>query len=65
MSLEPAEILIYLIRVADQLKADLIVAATTRIQIDGERYPVEITQGRAIRADEHEETEDRVQRHDL
>ncbi len=50
--LELADILIYLIRTADQLGIDLIAAANDKIAINDERYPVEIVKGKAGRADD-------------
>ena len=50
--LELADILIYLIRTADQLDIDLIAAANDKITINRERYPVEKVKGKAGRADD-------------
>jgi NTP pyrophosphatase (non-canonical NTP hydrolase) len=52
--LELADILIYLIRTADQLDIDLIAAATDKIELNGQRYPVEKVYGKARRAEEYE-----------
>ncbi|MEA3241959.1 MAG: nucleotide pyrophosphohydrolase [Pseudomonadota bacterium] len=54
VSLELADILIYLIRIADQLDVDLIVAATDKIEINEKRYPAEKVRGKALRAEEYE-----------
>ena len=51
--LELADILIYLIRVADKLGVDLFEAATEKIAINEKRYPVELVSGRANRAEEY------------
>jgi NTP pyrophosphatase (non-canonical NTP hydrolase) len=48
--LELADILIYLIRTADQLGIDLIAAANDKIVINENRYPVEKVRGKAGRA---------------
>ncbi len=50
--LELADILIYLIRTADQLDIDLISAANDKIAINEKRYPVEKVKGKAGRADD-------------
>ncbi|WP_132970754.1 nucleotide pyrophosphohydrolase [Thiogranum longum] len=50
--LELADILIYLIRTADQLEIDLISAANDKIVINEERYPVEKVRGKAGRAED-------------
>ena len=54
VSLELADILIYLIRIADQLNVDLIAAATDKIEINEQRYPAEKVRGKAFRAEEYE-----------
>ncbi len=52
--LELADILIYLIRCADQLDVDLIAAAQDKIEINENRYPVEKVKGKARRAAEYD-----------
>lgn len=52
--LELADILIYLIRTADQLGVDLITAAEDKIAINEQRYPVEKVRGSAKRAGEYD-----------
>ncbi len=52
--LELADILIYLVRIADKLDIDLIAAATDKIAINEERYPAEKVHGDARRASEYE-----------
>jgi len=54
VSLELADILIYLIRIADQLDVDLIMAATDKIEINEKRYPADKVRGKALRAEEYE-----------
>ena len=52
--LELADILIYLIRTADQLDIDLLAAAREKIALNDKRYPVEKVKGLARRASEYE-----------
>ena len=53
VSLELADILIFLIRIADKLDIDLIQAAEEKISINETRYPVELVRGQAKRAEEY------------
>ena len=53
--LELADILIYLVRTADQLDIDLITAAGDKIALNEKRYPVEKVRGSARRASEYDE----------
>lgn len=53
VSLEMADILIYLIRTAERLDVDLIDAAWRKIDINNQRYPVEKVRGDARRANEY------------
>ena len=53
VALELADILIYLIRTADQLGIDLIDSAHKKIEINKTRYPIEKVLGRAKRASEY------------
>lgn len=52
--LELADILIYLLRIADKLDIDLMAAARDKIAINEERYPAERVRGDARRAGEYE-----------
>ncbi len=52
--LELADILIYLVRIADKLNIDLLAAAWEKIAINEERYPAEQVRGDARRANEYE-----------
>jgi len=52
--LELADILIYLIRTADQLDIDLVAAALDKIRINEQRYPVDKVHGKALRAEEYD-----------
>jgi len=51
---ELADILIYLIRIADKLGVDLIGAAEAKILINESRYPRDKVRGDARRAEEYE-----------
>jgi NTP pyrophosphatase (non-canonical NTP hydrolase) len=53
VSYELADVLIYLIRIADKLNVDLIAAASAKIEINETRYPVKQVKGDARRADEY------------
>ena len=54
LRLELADILIYLIRIADKLDVDLLAAARDKIAINEERYPADKVRGDARRASEYE-----------
>lgn len=45
VELELADVLIYLVRLADRLGVDLIAAAARKIAINGEKYPVDQAKG--------------------
>jgi NTP pyrophosphatase (non-canonical NTP hydrolase) len=47
VSLEMADVLIYLVRMADRLNIDLITAANEKITLNGEKYPADSSRGRA------------------
>ena len=53
--LELADILIYLIRIADKLGLDLVQAANEKIAINSDRYPADKVRGDARRASEYGE----------
>jgi len=55
VSLELADILIYLVRCAERLDVDLIAAAERKIAINEARYPVDRVRGDARRASEYED----------
>lgn len=55
ISYELADILIFLIRIADKLGVDLIEAANAKIVINERRYPTERVRGSAKRAEEYED----------
>ena len=50
---ELADILVYLVRIADQLGVDLIRAADKKIKSNGAKYPVEIVRGSARKYTEY------------
>jgi NTP pyrophosphatase (non-canonical NTP hydrolase) len=52
--LELADVLIYLVRIADKLDIDLLAATRDKIAINEERYPVDKVRGDARRASEYE-----------
>lgn len=47
VSEEMADVLIYLVRVADVLGVDLLEAARSKIALNERRYPVDLARGRA------------------
>ena len=57
VTLEMADILIYLIRMAERLDIDLLEAANRKILINEQRYPVARVYGDARRASEYGENE--------
>ena len=54
VALEMADILIYLIRLAERLDVDLIDAAYRKIGVNQRRYPKDRVRGDARRAEEYE-----------
>ena len=54
VALEMADILIYLLRLAERLDIDLLETAQRKIAINEQRYPVERVRGDARRAEEYE-----------
>ena len=53
VSMELADILIFLIQVSDKLGVDLVEAAWEKIETNEERYPVDKVKGSAKRASEY------------
>jgi dCTP diphosphatase len=51
VELEMADVLMYLVRLADVLDIDLAAAAGRKLAINGERYPVECARGTAAKYD--------------
>jgi NTP pyrophosphatase (non-canonical NTP hydrolase) len=54
VAMEMADILIYLVRLAERMDIDLLEAARRKIAINQARYPVERVRGDARRADEYD-----------
>lgn len=54
VALEMADILIYLVRLAERLDVDLVDAAYRKITLNESRYPEEQVRGDARRAEEYE-----------
>ena len=52
--LELADVLIYLVRIADKLNIDLLQAARDKMVINEKRYPADQVRGDARRASEYE-----------
>jgi len=55
VAMELADILIYLVRIAERLDIDLVEAANRKIDINRQRYPKERVYGDARRADEYDD----------
>jgi dCTP diphosphatase len=45
--LEMADVLLYLVRLADRLDVDLVGAALDKLAINAKKYPVELAKGNA------------------
>jgi dCTP diphosphatase len=54
VALEMADILIYLVRLAERLDIDLLAAARRKVAINEARYPAAKVRGDARRADEYD-----------
>lgn len=52
---EIADILLYLLRIADKLDIDLIEAAESKLGINGEKYPADKVKGSARKYSEYKE----------
>ena len=55
IALELADILIFLVRIADKLGIDLLAAAEQKIEINEQRYPADKVRGKALRASEYKQ----------
>ena len=53
ISEELADVLIYLIRLADQLNIDLLAAANRKMLINEKKYPAELVRGKASKYSEY------------
>ncbi|MEW6586086.1 MAG: nucleotide pyrophosphohydrolase [Nitrospirota bacterium] len=51
---ELADILIYLVRIADKLGIDLVEAAESKIAVNEQKYPVDKARGSAAKYTEHD-----------
>lgn len=51
VTLECADVLLFLIRLADKLKIDLADAALKKLEINAQKYPVEKSRGKATKYD--------------
>ena len=49
IALEMADVLLYLVRLADRLDIDLAAAARRKLELNAERYPAERARGRATK----------------
>lgn len=49
---ELADVLLYLVRLADKLDIDLADAARRKMEINAKRYPVELARGSALKYDQ-------------
>ena len=54
VAMEMADILIYLLRLAERMDVDLLESAYRKMHINEQRYPVEKVKGDARRADEYD-----------
>ena len=50
---EMADVLIYLVRLADKLDVDLWQAATAKMDLNEQRYPADLVRGSAAKYDEY------------
>ena len=50
---EMADVLIYLVRLADKLDVDLLQAAVAKMDLNEQRYPSELVRGSAAKYDEY------------
>lgn len=49
---EMADVLLYLVRLADKLDVDLLAAAVDKMRRNAEKYPVERAYGKSLKSDE-------------
>jgi len=50
---EMADVLLYLVRLADKLDIDLVAAAADKLVINAEKYPAEIVRGKSDKYDRY------------
>jgi NTP pyrophosphatase (non-canonical NTP hydrolase) len=53
IELELADVLIYLVRIADQLDVDLLAAAAAKIELNNEKYPADLVRGKSNKYTEY------------
>lgn len=51
VAMEMADVLMFLLRLADKLEVDLIAAAGEKLELNRQKYPVEKSRGRATKYD--------------
>lgn len=51
VAMEMADVLMFLLRLADKLEVDLIAAAHEKLELNRQKYPVEKARGRATKYD--------------
>jgi dCTP diphosphatase len=51
---ELADILVYLVRIADRLDVDLLQAAAIKLEENARKYPAERVRGKALKYDEYD-----------
>ena len=51
VAFELADVLLYLVRLADRLDIDLLSAAHAKMRLNAQRYPVDKAKGRALKYD--------------
>ncbi len=51
---ELADILVYLVRIADRLDVDLLRAAASKLEENARKYPADLVRGKALKYDEYD-----------
>jgi len=51
---ELADILVYLVRIADRVEVDLLQAATRKLEENARKYPADRVRGQALKYDEYD-----------
>jgi NTP pyrophosphatase (non-canonical NTP hydrolase) len=49
VALELADVLLYLVRLADRLNIDLLAAASAKLRLNTEKYPVALARGTHVK----------------
>jgi len=55
VAMEMADVFLYLLRLADQLDVDLVQVANEKMALNAQRYPVELSRGKAKRPDKQDD----------